>query len=54
MDIHHMRGRLGKLLTDERYFMAVCRKAHLWIHDNIELARQRGWICETGKWGVCD
>ncbi len=31
-DIHHLRGRAGQLLLDERYWLAVSRKAHDWIH----------------------
>jgi len=30
-DLHHMRGRLGKLLYDEKYFIAVCRDHHTLI-----------------------
>jgi hypothetical protein len=32
-DIHHKKGRTGDLLTDVRYFMAVCRPCHTAIHD---------------------
>ena len=27
-DIHHTRGRLGELLTDEQYFCSACRYCH--------------------------
>ena len=50
LSIHHKRGRLGKLLTDTRYFMAVCRKCHEWIHNNITESRKRGWIAQRGEW----
>lgn len=50
-DIHHVRGRIGKLLMDQRYWLAVSRKGHRWIHDNIEEARKRGWIAQRGDWG---
>ncbi len=53
-DIHHTRGKLGELLIDWRYFLAVCRTCHNWIGCNIEAARTRGWICERGLWNVAD
>lgn len=49
-EVHHTRGKIGPLLCDERFFMAVCRKCHDWIGNNIEAARARGWICEKGLW----
>lgn len=42
-DVHHKRGKEGDLLYDVRYFLAVCRKCHTWIHDNPELAYEQGW-----------
>lgn len=33
-DIHHMKGRLGELFLDTRYWLAVCRKCHTWITEN--------------------
>lgn len=39
-DIHHKRGRLGPLLTDTRYFMAVGRLCH----GAIEREREAGYI----------
>lgn len=38
-DLHHMSGRLGNNLIDESTFMAVCRKCHIWIHENPKQAR---------------
>lgn len=43
-DVHHRAGREGKLLLDQRYWLAVSRKGHRWIHDNVGEARKRGWI----------
>lgn len=54
MDIHHKRGRLGRLLLDVRHWSYVCAKCHLWIHTNLEDARAEGWICERGLWNVPD
>lgn len=50
-DIHHLRGRTGRLLCDTRYWCAVSRAGHVWIHNNIQWARDNGWLCEKGKWG---
>jgi hypothetical protein len=27
-EVHHKKGRIGKLLTDTRYFLGVCRECH--------------------------
>ena len=51
---HHTRGHLGLLLCDVRYWIAICRKHHNWIHSNIEAARALNLICELGKWGKSD
>ena len=32
-EVHHKKGRIGDLLTDERYFLAVCRPHHLYIEN---------------------
>jgi hypothetical protein len=37
-DLHHKRGRVGKLLYDERFFMAVCRNHHTEIETNPDWA----------------
>jgi len=42
-DIHHMKGR-GKYMLDETTWMAVCRGAHTYIHDNPSWAREMGYI----------
>jgi hypothetical protein len=34
---------LGKLLYDERYFMAVCKEHHRIIEDNPDAAKQNGY-----------
>lgn len=43
-DVHHVRGRGKFLLNDERHWLAVCRRAHRWIHDNPLEATARGWM----------
>lgn len=48
--IHHMRGRLGSLLLDERFWLPTSATGHRKIHDNPEWARSKGFLCEIGEW----
>lgn len=41
-DIHHMSGKIGDLLTDERYFKALCRSCHTFVENNPEVAKEKG------------
>lgn len=50
--VHHKRGRRGKLLRDQRHWMAISFTGHEWVHNNMEEARKHGWLCEAGKWDV--
>jgi hypothetical protein len=43
-EIHHKKGRIGKLLIDKRYFLAVSRLGHIFIENNPNIAREKGWI----------
>ena len=43
-DLHHIRGRIGSNLTDERYFLAVSRQGHTWIHENPSKSRELKWL----------
>lgn len=43
-EVHHINGRIGALLTDERNFLAVSVEGHRWIHENVNKARKKGWI----------
>lgn len=43
-EIHHMRGKIGVLLNDERYWLAVCREAHNWIHSHPSESRKLGLL----------
>lgn len=44
--LHHKKGRIGDLLTDERYFLAVCHRCHQRIELNSEEARKKGFSLE--------
>jgi hypothetical protein len=41
-DLHHAKGRVGSLLTDVRYFKALCRRCHRWVEDNPDEAKAIG------------
>jgi hypothetical protein len=50
-EVHHLRGRAGSLLLDERFWMAISKQGHRWVHANMDEARKRGWLCSKGDWG---
>ncbi len=41
--IHHRKGRIGKLLTDVRYFLGVSDRGHKKIEANPEWAYKMGY-----------
>lgn len=41
-DIHHKKGRTGKLLCNNKYFLAVCRNCHIWIETHPIDAKEKG------------
>lgn len=44
-NLHHKKGRIGELLSDERYFMACCSTCHpKRIHENPKWARENGYL----------
>lgn len=52
-DVHHSRGRRGKLLLDQRYWIGVCggpQGCHGWIHAHPAEARKLGLFGEVGSW----
>ena len=38
-DIHHKKGRVGKLFLDDSEFLAVCRMCHAWIEVHPQEAK---------------
>ena len=50
-EIHHTRGRVGKLLFAEQFWLPVCAPCHRWIHDHPNIARVARLLCEKGEWG---
>jgi hypothetical protein len=53
-DVHHVRGKLGELLFDTRYFKAACRRCHNWIGAFPKQARVLGLLCAIGEWNRPD
>ncbi|MES2620215.1 MAG: hypothetical protein V4615_05115 [Bacteroidota bacterium] len=41
--VHHMRGRVGELLTDKKYWMPACDKCNSFIEQNDGWARANGF-----------
>lgn len=42
-DIHHKKGRIGDLLLDERYWVALSREGHKFVEENPEWAKENGY-----------
>lgn len=43
-EIHHTKGRDNDMLNDIRYWLAVTREGHIWIHANPKEAEEKGYI----------
>lgn len=50
-DVHHLRGRAGKLYLCPDYWLAVSREGHHKINENPTWARENGFLCAKGEWG---
>ena len=42
-ECHHTKGRTGKLLLDQKWWLAVSRAGHNWINDNPNAAMEKGF-----------
>ena len=42
-ELHHAKGKIGELLTDKRYFKALCRNCHSFIEVHPEFAKENGF-----------
>jgi hypothetical protein len=42
-DIHHKKGRIGSLLLDTRYWIALSREGHKFVEENPEWAKENGY-----------
>lgn len=52
VQIHHARGRIGKLLRDERFWIGTCAECHDWIHQNARAARELGLLAPASEFNV--
>ncbi len=43
-EIHHTKSRIGEMLLDERYLMAVCAPCHRKIHERPKWARENHYL----------
>lgn len=50
--VHHRRGRIGRLLLMEEWWSAVSAVGHDWINRNPEAARKLGLLCQKGEWNT--
>lgn len=48
-EIHHMAGRTGKLLMDQKYWLPVCRSAHVKITTDSKWAIEKGYSLPRTK-----
>jgi len=42
-DIHHKKGRIGDLLLDTKYWVALSREGHKYVEDNPIWAKENGY-----------
>lgn len=43
-DLHHKNGRVGEMVYNVVYFMAICRKHHIEVHNNPKWARDNNYL----------
>lgn len=48
-EVHHKAGRVGNMLRNQAYWLAVCRDCHNWIHGNGKTAEALGLIIRIRK-----
>jgi len=48
-DIHHKKGRIGKLLTDTNYWIALSREGHEFVESNPEWAYENGYSLKRNQ-----
>lgn len=53
-DLHHVFGRVGRLLCWTPGFRTVHSDCHQWIHDHPESARMIGLLADLGQWNDYD
>lgn len=43
-EVHHTNKRNGQRLNDQKYWLAVTREGHDWIHAHPKEAKEAGWL----------
>lgn len=51
-ELHHRRGRAGRLLLESRWFCALCDECHRYVHDHPNGARELGLLAKHGEWNT--
>lgn len=51
-EIHHARGRIRRLLVDTRFWIAICRECHDYLHDHPATGRRLGLIAPATEYNV--
>lgn len=51
-DNHHLRGKIGALLNDQRFWCPLCRAHHDWVRDHPIAARALGLLPPVGQWNT--
>jgi hypothetical protein len=51
-ECHHVRGRIGRLLLDRRFWLPVCLEHHRRIHERPAEARSLGLLARPGEWNT--
>jgi len=42
-DIHHKKGRIGKLYLETTFWIALSREGHRMVEENPEWAKEQGY-----------
>lgn len=51
-EVHHSRGRIGRLLRDQRFWVGSCRSCREIPHSRPAWAREMGLLCKASEWNV--
>ena len=51
VEAHHVRGRVGRLLTDTEWLMWVCRECHDYAHAHPAVSYEKGWLVRRNGGG---
>lgn len=48
-EVHHKKGRMGDLLLDEEFWLAVCTDDHIQIHARPAWAYEKGYLVKRNE-----